>query len=329
LNLVRDAGAATLASIGLLAMALAGCGYIAEHTAPKKQATTDRSAGSIQADEVFWKVFHGGAYDDIPAALDTLTGAYLHDPSDALTAAHVAWLHIWRVAERARLDRPPPTVTDDMVMAQAYFQQAVALKPEEARFKGFLAAATVGVGSINHDEREIRRGYYLLLDAIDAWPEFNLFTAGYVMSQQPAGSPRFREGLEWQWRNADVCAEAKLDRAHPDYAPYMHLATTQGKKRACWNSWIAPHNLEGFWLNMGDMLVASGDWQAAQTIYANARLSSTYTEWKYRDTLEQRIINAKTNVAVFEKPADDAPPDPVAARLMISEKFACMACHQQ
>lgn len=85
-------------------------------------------------------------------------------------------------------------------------------------------------------------------------PEFNLFTGGYVFSRLPADSPQFQEGLAWQWRTLDHCIE-------------------EGKKRACWNSWIAPHNLEGFFLNMGDMLVKSGDWQMAQKIYANARLS--------------------------------------------------------
>jgi len=39
----------------------------------------------------------------------------------------------------------------------------------------------------------------------------------------------------------------------------MSKKTKEGKKRVCWNSWIAPHNFEGFFLNMGDMLVKSGD----------------------------------------------------------------------
>src|SRR6185503_12812995 len=118
--------------------------------------------------------------------------------------------------------------------------------------------------------------------------EFNLFTAGYVMSRLPASSPRFKEGLEWEWRNLDVCIGERIDRANPDYAKYMALETRQGIKRVCWNSWIAPHNLEGFFLNMGDMLVKSGDWQTAQKIYANARLSKTYASWKYPSVLEER-----------------------------------------
>ena len=33
------------------------------------------------------------------------------------------------------------------------------------------------------------------------------------MSRLPADSPRFKEGLEWQWRNLDVCIDGRLDRA--------------------------------------------------------------------------------------------------------------------
>jgi hypothetical protein len=317
---------ATQLALSLLACCavLGGCGYVATHTGPTKHATAERTAAALAADEVFWKVFHSGDYDHIPMALDQLTAAYLQNPNDPITAAHVGWLHIWRISERARMVSAPPTITDDMMLAQHYFQEAVTLNPDEARYKGFLAAATLGVSSLNNDPRLTRRGYYELIDAINAWPEFNLFTAGYVMSQQPANSKRFKEGLEWQWRNADVCAGATLDRHHPDFAPYMSLATTQGKKRACWNTSIAPHNLEGFFLNMGDMLVASGDWRTAQVLYANAKLPPSYASWKYRDVLEQRIVNAQSNVTAFR-----TSPNGPGPHMMVAESYSCMACHER
>jgi hypothetical protein len=96
-------------------------------------------------------------------------------------------------------------------------------------------------------------------------------------------------------------------------------------KRVCWNSWIAPHNLEGFFLNMGDMLVKSGDWQTAQKIYANARLSKTYAAWKYQSVLEDRINRAQENVAAFNAKGGDKS----MARMMIDSEFSCMACHRQ
>jgi hypothetical protein len=288
--------------------------------APKKQPIVSRSEAAKQADELFWKTFHGGEYDNIQPALEALTAAYLRTPNDAKTAAHIAWLHNWRVAERARMGAVPATITDNTIIARRYFEEAVKLDPSDPRYLGFFAGHLLAEGTLHQDEPLTRKGYFTMLDAIDAWPEFNLFTGGYVMSRLPPDSPRFREGLEWQWRTLDLCIGGKLDRANPDYSRYMSLETTEGKQRVCWNSWIAPHNLEGFFLNMGDMLVKSGDWQTGQKIYANAKLSKTYASWKYPAVLEERISRAQENVTAFNTGATP---------VMINSEFACMGCHRE
>jgi len=146
------------------------------------------------------------------------------------------------------------------------------------------------------------------------------------MSGQPADSARFKQGLEWQWRTLDECAGTTVDRRQPAFDAYMRLDTKEGKKRVCWNSWIAPHNFEGFFMNMGDMLVKAGDWQMAQRIYANAKLSPAYRQWKFSPTLEARIAQAQANVAAFN--AVDRDRTEGDAVIMNKSRFACMACHQ-
>lgn len=296
---------------------------VAIMTAAPKEAATSRSEAAARADEVFWTTFHDGEYGNIQHALDLLTAAYLETPNDARTAAHIAWLHNWRVAERARMDAVRATITDDTMLARRYFQEAVKLDPSDARYLGFLAGHVLAEGTLHKDERLTREGYFMMRDAIDAWPEFNMFTGGYVFSRLPAASRQFQEGLEWQWQTLDRCIDGEIDRENPNYAPYMTMETTEGPKRACWNSWIAPHNFEGFFLNMGDMLVKAGDWQTAQRIYSNAKLSKTYSSWKYQSVLDDRIEHAQANVTRFN--AQDSPP---GARIMIESKFACMGCHQ-
>ncbi len=286
-----------------------------------------RSEAATRADELFWKILHGGEYERIPDALPVLTAAYLENPGDSITASHIGFLHIWRLAERSRLDGAPATITDHAVLARKYFEESVRLNPSDARVLGFLGAAMLAEATIHKDEKLKRRGYYTLRDAIHEWPEFNYFTAGYVMSGEPADSARFKEALEWQWLTLDECAQEKVDRRNPDYSKYMRLETKKGRKRVCWNSWIAPHNFEGFFLNMGDMLVKSGDWRTAQRIYASATLSPTYASWKFQAVLEQRIREASENVSRFnaaEKRAGEA-----LGRPMFSSRFACMACHQE
>ncbi len=273
---------------------------------------------------MFWQTLHSGAYHQLPHAIEVLTRAYVATPGDAVTASHVGWLHIWRMAEASRVDSAPASITDDIVLSRKYFQEAVALDPSDARKLGFLGGSMVAEGTVDRNEKLIRRGYFTMRDAIEAWPEFNLFTAGYVMSRTPSGSSRFREALEWQWRTLDLCAEARIDRENPDYRRAMALETHHGPKRACWNSWIAPYNFEGFFLNMGDMLVKSGDWTTAQKVYAIARLSRSYAAWPYRSVLEERIRQARENVAVFNAAGAGG-----RTGLMIRSAFACVACHQE
>jgi hypothetical protein len=317
----------------VLTMALAfamtawGCSKLAVWSAPEKTPSPERTPAALRADALFWQSLHGGAYEKIPAALTALKGAYLENPNDAVTAAHIGWMHLWRLAERARLDSAPPDpgITDDAALARKYFEEAVRLNPREPRYLGFYASLLMAEGAIHKDEKLRRRGYYTMRDAIAAWPEFNYFTAGYSFSGQPHDSERYREAVEYQWLSLDVCVDEKVDRTNPDFAKYMRLETQEGPKRVCWNSWIAPHNFEGFFLNFGDMLVKAGDPATAVKMYGNAKHARDYATWPYKDVLEARIQNAAQNVSVFRGP-HPAPGDPA---MMGRSRFACTGCHQQ
>jgi hypothetical protein len=52
----------------------------------------------------------------------------------------------------------------------------------------------------------------------------------------------------------------------------------------------APRSFEGFFLNMGDTPVKSGDWQTGQKIYANASLAREYAAWGSRFVKCQTIV---------------------------------------
>jgi uncharacterized membrane protein len=223
---------------------------VAVLVAPGKSPSGSRSERAKAADSLFWDAFHGGRYEELPRVLEALTAAYIEDPRDAQTAAHIGFCHVWRLSEHARLDTQSATITDELVIARKYFSEAVRLAPDDARFQGFLASMELGEGTIHGDEKLKRRGYFDLLKARDAWPEFNLFTAGYAMSRLPHTDAKYTEAVAYQWQNLDVCAEEKVDRVTVAYDKYMVKETTTGRKRACWNSWIAPHNFEGFFLNM-------------------------------------------------------------------------------
>ena len=114
---------------------------------------------------------------------------------------------------------------------------------------------------------------------------------------------------------------------NPTYKEYMDMEVKKGDKRVCWNSIKAPHNFEGFFMNMGDMLVRKGEPELARKIYANAKLSKSFSSWPFRNALEQRIKNAEKNVEPFRKiPLSGEKPGHL---LMFNSQYACMACHQK
>jgi hypothetical protein len=310
----------------LLAAALAaGCAGIAIWAAPEKTASATRTEAAERADALFWTTLHAGDYEGAPRAITALTAAYLADPRDPVTAAHLGWLHIWRLVERARLDPVPPGIIDHAVLSRKYFGEAVRLHPGEARYLGFYASILLAEGNIHKDQKLIRQGYVTLQDSIRAWPEFNLFTAGYVMSGQAWNGNRYHEALENMWHNVEACIGERADRANPDYARFMRLEKREGPKRVCWNSEIAPHNFEGFFLNFGDMLVKSGQVDTARVMYRNATLAREYPTWPFRDVLEARLRAAAANVAAFRAAA----PAPGGPRMMVESSFACVGCHQR
>jgi hypothetical protein len=308
-----------------------GCATLAVATAPEKQAKKDDSPAAREAEAAFWTALHGGRYEDIGTVLEKMQAVYLQHPEDGRTAARLGFLHIWRLGESARLATVPATITDDMSLARRYFDEATKLAPNDPRFRGFLASTELGEGSIHHDEKLTRTGFFAMNDAVHAWPEFNLFTRGYVMSRLPWDSERYRDAVDDQWENLDVCVDAKVDRATADFSPYMRLDTKVGWKRACWDSWVAPHNLEGFFLNMGDMIVTAGDPKTARNVYAQAKLPASYAKWPYKDVLERRIAQADENVALFRAPAKRSAQSAAEKerRIMLETAFSCTGCHQE
>lgn len=310
-----------------------GRGEVPSHAAAARPAAERRVPLADVADTLFWRTLHAGRYDSVPRALLLLKAAYLQNPRDARTAAHIGFLHAWSSAERARLTSVPPTVTDHVILARTYFARAAALDPTDARVQGFHAAFEMSDAGLQRDSSAFAAGLARGRAAIAAWPEFNWFTVGYSLSGLDRASPLFREGLDMQWKTIDACNQAPVDRANPTTEAVFRAEATERdprRRRACWNSWIAPHNVEGFFLNMGDMLVKGGDWRTGARVYALARNASSYPSWPFRDVLEARIARAEQNVAAFRRTHDeaaggagDAPP------IMLRSRYACVACHQR
>lgn len=311
-------------SLSFILSLLVACEQVAVFSTPHKRAIDSKTALATKAQNYFWSTLHHGRYQDLAKADYLLMAAYLQTPNDPKLAAHLGFIHLWKITERQRNLNESPKITNEIILAKKYFSDAVELDPKNAIYQGFLGDSLLIEGKIFHDELEQVHGYFALKRAIANWPEFNYFTAGYPMSSLSAQSDKFKEGLEWQWLTLDRCAGRKINRKNPDYGTYLQTVPHYGKKRACWNSWVAPYNFEGFFMNMGDMLVKSGDWQTGVKIYQTAKLDKNYSSWPYRDMLENRIKHAQENVANFQQ--KNADPDKT---IMFNSGYGCVACHQR
>src|SRR5687768_3392554 len=130
---------------------LSACEKIATLFTEKKQAKNSDFALAKQAEDYFWTTLHQGKYNQIDQAIFLLTAAYLQNPHDPKLAAHLGFLHIWKITERAREKTIPPTIVNEIILAKKYFSDAYELNPQDARILGFLGDSQLVEGSIFQD----------------------------------------------------------------------------------------------------------------------------------------------------------------------------------
>lgn len=235
---------------------------------------------------------------------------------------YLAHSHLWAVSERSHLPENDPRITDHLILADKYFTEASRLNPSDARIPGWSASVKLALGSVHQDEKVTRQGYFMLLRAVKGFPEFNYFTASFVLSNQPSQSKRFKEAVEYAWRNLDVCRGQTVDRKNLDLSPFMGLETTTGPKRVCWSTPLVPHNFEGFFLHMGDVLTKQEDIETARSVYETAKLSKTYESWHFKSVLEARLGNLEENARRFQNNAPNDQPE-----MVFRSPYSCTGCH--
>jgi len=297
---------------------------LALRSAAPKEAALSTSDLASHAKTQFREALYAARYDDLPEVRRLLTAAYLEQPNDAETALLLAHSHLWTLSERARVsEAPDPAITDHALLADHYFSESIALAPEDERIPGWRGGVRLALGSIHQDERTTREGYFELRSAARAYPEFNDFSAAFVLGSQPRSSKRFAEAIELIRDNIEVCVgEGFLDEG-VDYAPILAQATDAGRKRVCWNTPLVPHNLEGFFLVTGDLLTKAGEVEEARRAYEVAKTSPDYGSWRYASVLEARLADLEPRAVAFAR-ATTPEEEP---EMMFGSEYACTGCH--
>lgn len=296
----------------------------------KKRSSFQDTPLEKEAHQYFWNKLHQGNYDSLDMVLDKLHGAYAKDPRDFKLAAHLGFAYAWKVTERRRKENLMPSIARAGDLALNYFGEAVLLNKNDPRLLGFKAGFMLANGSRHDDDRLRTKGYFMGKKAIRQWPSFNLFSIGYVMSGIAHTKDRYDEAVAFQWRNLEECLCREINGDNPTLDDIGEIpdrvAGDYKKSRACTNSWIAPHNVEGFLLNLGDMLVKQGNTNAAEEVYHSIRQVDAFEEWPYRQELSKRLENLEANVEKFRRPAQTLKDN---RQVFIRTTYGCMGCHQK
>lgn len=326
---MKIAGCAMVLLAGIV---LTGCGRVAVWLAPGRVPETATDSASETARTAFRTTLENGQYQNLDNVTEQLTRAYLAHPNDARTNLYLGMAHLWAVAERDRLKPVPARIIERLALADFYLGEAAQLAPDDARVTGFQAAARMAMGSVHADERWKRMGYFQAKDAISEYPEFNLFVLSTAMAQLPSHDPGLNEAEDTLWHTADVCFGHTIDRTRFD-ADALRSEIMLAQKnfsgshrdRACFNSVLAPHNIEGFFLHFGDVLAKNGKQADAEAMYRLASASPAYSTWPYRHVAETRLASLSKHVEQFREArrVEDEP------EMMARAGYACVACHQK
>ena len=312
----------------LLIITIYGCGIVATTFTEQKNYEFVETDVSKTANKYFWDNYHLGNYDSIPKIIEKLNIALQANPKDIVSTTHLGFVHIWALSERQRLVVPNPAITEHILLSHKYFQESNLMNPHDLRVLGFLADLKLAQGATLENKKELTRGYFLGLKSIRKWPQFNKFTIGYFFSSLDKTDKNFQKGLQWQYTIIDDCAcENNTKNNLTDAVKKIKENKNPEINRACWNTWIAPHNWEGFCLNWGDMLTKNGEIDEAKKIYLLAKESDTYDKWMYKDVLEKRISEVQNNSIDFNKKVDETNLHNQKV-IMLNSAISCMSCHQ-
>jgi hypothetical protein len=273
----------------------------------------------------FFDDFHAARYSRSLANAVALDTAALAHPLDGPLSFDRALAHTWHLAESGRDPSPDPAVLQAEAMNQLeLFRIARENNSKDDRVGCFLGLTLVGAGRATQDDALLQEGLAVLDEAVAAWPEFNLFCLGLAYDGLPASDPDYAKAVEAALDNLDSCVGESVDRNNPDITPYLHQATDKGVKRACWNTWIAPHNAEGFYLWIGDLLVKQGRIDQARISYNNVKLIKEYPSWPYKSLLADRLSADLDAKAALYQDADPTNDPPVGGE---SIGHRCAYCH--
>jgi len=169
--------------------------------------------------------------------------------------------------------------------AQEHLDAAVEHLPTDFRVPGFRAGLTYANGVAHDDQALIDLGLQRLFDAVASDPLFNSFDFFAIAPVFPIlGSSDFFQ--TWFVDLADVVLLDNLD-------------CPASRPEVCGNVGMAPHNVEGTFVLLGDVYAKGGRVADAEQWWTLAKVFGEANGWQYLSLLDDRIGHAAERAALY------------------------------
>ena len=211
--------------------------------------------------------------------------------------------------------------------AVSYLTKAQQLDPGDRILPGFLVTAQFIQARASHDQAAEDAAYQALLANTKAYPQFQGFVQGWVLTAMyPADSPRFADGINGYYASLNACVGFAVSRNDPS-APEFVFNILAKADPACYNTTVAPHNLEGTFLGLGDAFAKQGKLAQARAAYENVLRVPSYPNWTYFHMLEARLAQLDQLQADFSTTSGQLRLPPGKPVMFFQGFYACTACH--
>jgi hypothetical protein len=268
---------------------------------------------AAKGEAAFWDTLWGDAPRK-DESIRLLSDAVARDRFDGRSQFLLAMMRLYRFGEQVTsAESITPRAERDVVAATRAFARAVPLLWEDgegdSRVPGFAAAATYARGIAENDPKWIARGLAELDAAVEINHLFNSFDKLGVAGFISGTDPQYQEIL------------ALLD----GFDAILDLCG--GQDEICFNSGMAPHNIEGTFLLFGDVYAKGGRVEDARQWYGLSANVGSSSGWKLLATAQSRLAGVEERVALYQD--GDPSNDPPLAGAGNGKGASCAYCHNK
>ncbi|MFK7926633.1 MAG: hypothetical protein AB8H79_00475 [Myxococcota bacterium] len=275
----------------------------------------------------YFEALFSGDYDALDPIIDVLQRESAD--GDTTSTAVLGFAHGWRLSEFSRA--PDPSVVQHAQKAVDTFEIAIRASPHDSRLLGFQGAFRQAVGSIEGRASDQRKGWFETKRSTRRWPEWGAFTQAYGLVSLDPSHRLYPKAIELMWLTLDECSDTTVPRQDLDWLAHsaVHPSVDEWDTRACLNTDVVEHNLEGFFLVFGDLYAKAGDVDKAKMMYDNALGIDPDATWPFRFVAQERLDALSSLPARFANQPAQVPSADPTQNLVFNGPISCAVCHQR